>query len=106
MNVSLEAVKTILGIKSRGCLNTRDMARRLKITFLPPAPNASAAVLAFARTLQKTLKGLGAQIIPFEQSFTMIKDVGKKIRPGIVVFNRTFPDGNSCRSDCACSPGI
>jgi len=85
MNLSIETIKHILGIKGSVYLSPKDMARNLIVTFLPPSEKASSRLVAFSQKLKVALLKLGVKIIPFEKTFIDIPDVGKKIKQGIVV---------------------
>jgi len=85
MNLPIEAIKAVLGIEGPLYLSPKEMAKQLTVTFMPPSPQASPAVLAFSQKLKTALPRLGVKIIPFDQTLIDVPEVGRKVRKGIVV---------------------
>ena len=73
MGLSIEAIKTILDIKEDVVMTEQEMARSLKAAFYPHiSENTSKKVREFAARLEQTLKKLGVEIIPYEQTLEPI----------------------------------
>jgi hypothetical protein len=80
----------LLGISSNVPLTESEMARDLRVTFLPPHTRTE-RTKEFSVLLKKTLVEVGVEVIPFEKSLT--KD--HKVRPNIVIIEEGIAeDGN------------
>lgn len=73
MSLSQIATEKILGITSKTEMDARKMAANLVLTVFPYNPaNVSKEVLAFYDILEKNLKCLGVQVIPYSESLQKI----------------------------------
>ncbi|MEX1011102.1 MAG: hypothetical protein WDZ29_03495 [Balneolaceae bacterium] len=75
----------LLGIPASVPLTREDMARELKVTFIPPHRH-SERLDAFSTLLKKVLKELGTEVIPYEEALAPGKE--GRIKPGIVIFEQ------------------
>ena len=85
MPLSQEAIQLILGIKETFYLRPEEMAKHLKVTFFPVSRKTSKFITIFSEKLKKTLIKLGVEILPYEQTLVPIRNMGKRIKPGIAV---------------------
>lgn len=66
---SQEAIQIILGIEGEIHISPEEMVKDVKIVFFPYSPEKiSKEVLLFSKELEKSLRKLGVQIIPFKNS--------------------------------------
>jgi len=73
MEISIDAIKTILDIKGDVAMSKQEMAEKLKVTFYPNIlENTSENVRQFAHNLKKTMIELGVEVIPYEQTLERI----------------------------------
>ncbi|MCM8756687.1 MAG: hypothetical protein NC817_01465, partial [Candidatus Omnitrophica bacterium] len=78
--------KKILGIEGEVYLDSKEMARHLRATFLVSSSSSSLLVNKFIKKLKRTLYHLGTKIIPYEKALTK----ANKIKEGIVVFTSSL----------------
>jgi len=71
----------LLGISEEVPLVEKEMARKLKVTFLPPHTR-TARTEEFASNLKRTFAKVGVQVIPLEDA---LMEDGRKVKPGIVI---------------------
>ncbi len=84
MNLSLEAIQNLLGIKEKIPLTPQEMARTLRVTFIPFSKGEKGIEL-FAARLKSAMQEIGVEIIPYEEAVTLTK--GKeKVRKGVITF--------------------
>ncbi len=68
-----ETLQKILGITEKVYLAPEEMADKMNITFFPYNPDdVSSEVLLFSRKLEKTFQDLHVNIVPYEDSLTLI----------------------------------
>ncbi len=80
----------LLGISSNVPLTETEMARDLRITFLPPHSRTE-RTKEFSSILKKTLVKVGVEVIPIEEALTE----DKKVKPNIVIIEEgDAEDGN------------
>lgn len=85
MNLSQEAIQKILGIETPICIDAKEMAKSLSVTFFPTSLKISPDIEAFKDKLQKTLKYLDINIMAYERSLVSASTEKKKIKKGVVV---------------------
>jgi hypothetical protein len=80
----------LLGISSNVPLTEPEMARELRVTFLPPHSRTE-RTKKFSATLKETLAEVGVEVVPIESAMT----AGNKVKPGIVIIEEgDAKDGN------------
>lgn len=85
MNLSQEAIQKILGIETPVCIDAKEMAKTLSVTFFPTSLKISPTIEVFKNRLQNTLKYLGINIIPYEKVLVSQGTEKRKIKKGVTV---------------------
>lgn len=66
-------LQRILGIDQEICLSKQQMAGKVKVTFFPyNSDKVSKVILDFSKELEQSLRSLGVEIIPYEDTLTSL----------------------------------
>lgn len=83
MNLSIDTIKHLLGIKEKVHLTPKEMSQTLLVTFFP-FNKTSQKINLFTSRLKTVMKKIGIKIIPFKDVITVVR--GKeKINKGVVI---------------------